>query len=56
MFALHICISVSHPVYNASSMQVFDSTQHLVEQVGQPLVVQLHLNHLAEVCIHQLHH
>ena len=52
----HVYISAPYPVYDAGGVQVFDSAQHLVEQVGQPLVVQLHLNHLAEVSIHQLHH
>lgn len=46
----------SHPVYDAGRVQMFDATQHLVEQVGHPLVVQLHLNHLAQVGVHQLHH
>lgn len=46
----------SHPVYDAGGVQVLNSAQHLVEQVGQPLVVQLHLDHLAEVGVHQLHH
>lgn len=41
---------------DASGMQVFDTTQHLIEQIGQPLMVQLHLNDLAQVGIHQLHH
>lgn len=31
-------------------------TQHLVEEVGHALVVQVHLYHLAQVGIHQLHH
>lgn len=35
---------------------MFDTTQHLVEQVGHSLMVELHLNHLAQVGIHQLHH
>ena len=35
---------------------MFDTTQHLVEQVGHSLMVKLHLNHLAQVGIHQLHH
>lgn len=49
-------VGVPHPVYDSCCVQVFDSTQHLVQQVRQPLVIQLHLNHLAEVGIHQLHH
>lgn len=51
-----LCSADAYPVNDASSMEVFDTTQHLVEQVGQPLVVQLHLNDLAQVRIHQLHH
>lgn len=34
---------------------MFDTTQHLVEQVGHSLMVELHLNHLAQVGVHQLH-
>ena len=34
---------------------MLDATQHLVEQVGHALVVQVHLDHLAQVRIHQLH-
>ena len=45
-----------YPVNDAGGMQVLDATQHLVEQVGQPLVVQLHLDDLAQVGVHQLHH
>ena len=41
---------------DAGCMQVLDAAQHLVEQVGQPLMVQLHLDHLAQVSIHELHH
>ena len=46
----------TNPVYDARCMQVFDTTQHLIKQVRQTLVVQLHLNHLTQVSIHQLHH
>lgn len=35
---------------------MFDATQHLVEEVGHSLVVELHLDHLAQVGVHQLHH
>lgn len=34
---------------------MLDAAQHLVEQVGHPLVVQIHLYDLAEVRIHKLH-
>lgn len=37
-------------------VEVFNSTQHLVQQIGQPLVIKLHLNDLAKVGIHQLHY
>lgn len=37
-------------------VEVLDSAQHLVQQIGQALVVQLHLNDLAEVGVHQLHY
>lgn len=52
---VYVQIYLSHPVDDAGWVQVFDSTQHLVEQVGHSLMVQLHLNDLAEVCVHQLH-
>lgn len=44
------------PVDDPRRVEVFYSAQHLVQQIGQPLVVQLHLNDLAEVGIHQLHY
>lgn len=50
-----VCVCV-YPVYDAGSMQVFDATEHLIKQVGESLVVQLHLDDLAQVRIHQLHH
>ena len=37
-------------------MQMFDAAQQLVEQVRHALMIQLHLNHLTQVCVHQLHH
>lgn len=48
--------AAAYPVDDAGRVEVFDTTQHLIEQIGQPLVVQLHLNDLAQVSIHQLHH
>ena len=36
-------------------MKMLDSAQHLIEKVGHAFVIQVHLNHLAEICIHQLH-
>lgn len=41
---------------DAGRVQVSDATQDLVEQVGHPLMVQVHVDHLAEAGIHQLHH
>ena len=37
-------------------MQVLDAAQHLIEQIGDALVVELHLNDLTQVGVHQLHH
>ena len=34
---------------------MFDTTEHLIEEIGHPLVVQIHLDHLAKIGIHQLH-
>ncbi len=44
-----------YPVDYAGQMEVFDTAEHLIEQVRHPLVIQIHLNHLTEVGIHQLH-
>lgn len=32
------------------------STQHLVQQVAHSLVVEVHLDDLAQIRVHQLHH
>lgn len=48
-------VFLPYPVNNAGWVQMFDTAQHLVEQVGHSLVVELHLNHLAQVGVHQLH-
>lgn len=40
---------------DASGVEVFYTAQHLVEEVGQPLVIQLHLYDLTQVGVHQLH-
>lgn len=37
-------------------MKMFDTTQHLIKKIGHSFMVQLHLNHLAEICIHEFHH
>lgn len=36
-----------YPVNDASRVQVPDATEDLVEQVGHPLMVQIHVDHLA---------
>ena len=36
-------------------MKVFDSAKHLIEQVRHSLVVQIHVDHLTQVRVHQLH-
>ena len=41
---------------NAGEVEVFDATEHLVEEVGHPLMVQVHVDHLTQVGVHQLHH
>lgn len=46
----------SYPVYDASRMEMPDATEDLVEQIGHPFMVQVHVYHLAQAGIHQLHH
>ena len=41
---------------DASGMKMFDSTQHLIEKIGDSFMIQIHLNHLTEIGIHQFHH
>jgi hypothetical protein len=41
---------------DAGRVQVFDSAQHLVQEVRHALVIQIHLNHLTQIRVHQLHH
>lgn len=48
-------LAEAHPVDDASGMEVFYTAQHLVQEVGQPLVIQLHLYDLTQVGVHQLH-
>ena len=43
-------------MYYPSKMQVLDAAQHLVQEVAHALVVQVHLDDLAQVGVHQLHH
>ena len=40
---------------DASGVEVFYTAQHLVQEIGQPLVIQLHLYDLTQVGVHQLH-
>lgn len=49
-------MTITYPMYNAGGMKMLDAAEHLVKEVGHALVVQIHLDHLAEVCVHQLHH
>lgn len=49
-------LAEAHPVNDASGVEVFYTAQHLVEEIGQPLVIQLHLYDLTQVGVHQLHH
>lgn len=41
---------------DAGRVEVLDAAEQLVEQVGHALVVELHLDHLTQVRVHQLHH
>jgi hypothetical protein len=43
-------------VNDARQVEVLDAAEHLVEEVGHALVVQVHVDHLAQVRVHQLHH
>lgn len=45
----------THPVNDAGRVQMLDAAQHLVQQVGHPFVVQVHLDDLAQVGIHEFH-
>lgn len=47
---------LTHPVYDSSRVKVLDAAEHLVQQVGHSFVVKLHLDHLAEIGVHELHH
>lgn len=41
---------------DAGGMEVLDATEELVEEVGHALVIEVHLDDLAQVGVHQLHH
>jgi len=34
---------------------MFYSAQHLIKQIGHSVVIQVHLDDLAEISVHQLH-
>ena len=44
------------PVDDTGEVEVLDAAQHLVEEVGHALMVQVHVDHLAQVRVHELHH
>ena len=48
--------TVKLPVDDAGEVEVLDAAQHLVEEVGHALMVQVHVDHLAQVRVHELHH
>lgn len=43
-------------MYNSGGVEVLDAAQHLIEEIAHPLVVQVHLDDLAEIGVHQFHH
>lgn len=43
-------------MYYSGRVEVLDAAEHLVQQIGHSLVIEIHLYHLAEVRVHQLHH
>jgi hypothetical protein len=43
-------------VDDACGVEVLDPAEHLVQQVRHPLVVEVHVNDLPQIRIHQLHH
>lgn len=46
----------AHPVNDSSGVEVFNATQHLVQEIRETLMIQLHLYDLTQVGVHQLHH
>ena len=44
------------PVDDTGEVEVLDAAQHLVKEVGHALMVQVHVDHLAQVRVHELHH
>lgn len=47
---------MSYAMDDAGRMQMLDAAQHLVQQIRHALVVEIHLDDLAQVGVHQLHH
>lgn len=45
-----------YPVNDAGRVQMPDATEDLVEEIGHPLMVQVHVYNLAQAGVHQLHH
>lgn len=45
-----------YPVNDASRVQMPDATEDLVQEIRHPFMVQVHVDDLTQVCIHQLHH
>ena len=43
------------PVDDAGGMEMLDAAKHLIEQIRHSFVVQIHLNDLAQIGIHQFH-
>lgn len=41
---------------NASCMEMLNAAKHLIEQIRKAFVVQIHLNDLAQIRVHQFHH
>lgn len=54
--ALEDSNELTHPMDNSSRVKMFNATQHLIEEVRHSFMVKFHLNHLAKICIHELHH
>ncbi len=41
---------------NAGCMQITNTAQHLIEQIGHAFVIEVHLNNLTQIRVHQFHH
>ncbi len=40
---------------DAGSVKMANAAQHLIEQIAHSLMVEIHLNHLTQIRIHQFH-